>query len=138
MPGTQSQGRPALKITLNQVPAFAAEDMKAYLQGAPKCSLGPTLSGEPPTVESVEFGSCKELGNRLHVSIRPIDRWDGDAPVCFVVLRGPFHLTHISLPPGKVVYGLPWCDIVGEIYDAITGRLLVASVNAFKPNRPGF
>jgi hypothetical protein len=138
MSGTQPQGRPALKLTPHQVPAFTAEDMKAYLQGALQCSLGPTLSGEPPTVESVEFGSCKELGDRLQVSIRPVDRWDDDAPVCFVVLRGPFHLTGISLPPGKVVHGLPWCNTVGEIYDAMTGRLLVASVNAFKPNRPGF
>jgi hypothetical protein len=105
--------------------------MKAYLQGAPECSLGPTLSGEQPTVESVEFASVKELRERLHVYIGPSD----DALACFVMLRGPFHLTKISLPPGKVVYGIPWCNIVGEIYDAMTGGLLCASVNAFRPRR---
>ncbi|HLJ80244.1 MAG TPA: hypothetical protein VKT52_02080, partial [Ktedonobacterales bacterium] len=107
--------------------------MQAYLQGAPECSLGPTLSGEPPTVESVEFASVKELRERLHVYIGLAD----DALACFVVLRGPFHLARISLPPGKVVYGIPWCNVVGEIYDAMTGRRLCASVNAFKP-RPGW
>ena len=131
MSGAQPLGRPALKLTPGQVPAFTADDMKAYLRAAPECSLGPTLSREPPTVELVEFASVKELRERLHVWIVP----DDDAFVCFVVLRGPFHLTGISLPPGKVVYGLPWCNLVGEIYDAVTGRLLVRGVNAFKPRR---
>ena len=133
MSGAQLPVRPALKLTPGQVPAFTAEDMKAYLQGASECSLGPTLSGEPPTVESVEFASVKELRERLHVYIGPSD----DALVYFVVLRGPFHLTRISRPPGKVSYGIPWCNIVGEIYDAMTGGLLCASVNAFK-SRPGW
>jgi hypothetical protein len=133
MSGTQPPGRPALKLTPGQVPAFTAEDMKAYLQCAPECSLGPTLSGEPPTVESVEFATYKELRNRLSTFIG----LDDDALACFVVLRGPFHLTGISLPPGKVVYGIPWCNRVGEIYDARTGRLLVKGVNAFK-SRPGW
>ena len=133
MSRTQPPGRPALKLNPGQVPAFTAEDMRAYLQGAPECSLGPTLSGEPPTVESVEFASFKELKYRLNESIG----LDDDAPACFVVLRGPFHLTRISLPPGKVVYGIPWCNTVGEIYDASTGRLLVMGVNAFK-SRPGW
>jgi hypothetical protein len=131
--GSQLHGRPALKLRPGQVPAFTAEDMKAYLQGAPECSLGPTLSGEPPTVESVEFASVKELRERLRVWIGQ----DDDALACFVVLRGPFHLMRISFPPGKVVYGIPWCNIVGEIYDAMTGSMLCASVNAFK-SRPGW
>ena len=133
MSGAQLPVRAALNLTPGQVPAFTAEDMKAYLQGAPECSLGPTLSGEPPTVESVEFASVKALRERLQVWIGP----DDDAPVCFVVLRGPFHLTRISLPPGKVVYGLPWCNIVGEIYDSMTGSMICAGVNAFK-SRPGW
>jgi hypothetical protein len=133
MSDAQLPGRPALTLRSGHVPAFTAEDMQAYLRGAPECSLGPTLSGESPTVESVEFASVKELRERLHVYIGPSD----DALVCFVVLRGPFHLTQISLPPGKVVYGIPWCNIVGEIYDAMTGNILCHSVNAFKP-RPGW
>jgi hypothetical protein len=84
-------------------------------------------------VESVEFASVKELTERLHVWIGP----DDSAPVCCVVLRGPFHLARISLPPGKAVYGTPWCNIVGEIYDAMIGGLLCESVNAFK-SRPGW
>jgi len=54
-----------------------------------------------------------------------------DALACFVVLRGPFLLTLMSRPPGpRRSPGV--CEIVGEIYDASTGRLLVNGVNAFK------
>jgi len=133
MSGAQLSVRAALKLTPGQVPAFTAEDMKTYLQGVAECSLGPTLSGEPPTVESIEFASVKELRERLRVWISP----DDNTLVCVVVLRGPFHLTKISLPPGKVVYGIPWCNIVGEIYDAMTGALLCVGVNAFKSG-PGW
>jgi NarL family two-component system response regulator LiaR len=131
-PGSKPQVRPALKLNPGQVPAFTVEDMRAYLQGAPSCALGPTLSGEPPTVESVEFVSCKELRDRLHVHIG----WDDDALVCFVVLRGPFNPTMMSRPPGSRP-GSRYCERVGEIYDASTGRLLVTGAGAFK-QRPGY
>jgi hypothetical protein len=134
MSGTQPQGRPALKLTPHQVPAFTAEDMKAYLPGAPCCSLGPTLSGQPPTVESVEFASCKELRDRLHVYIGP----DDDALVCYVVLRGPFNLTGVSFAPGGH-HLPPFSETEEEIYDASTGRLLVAAAGSFKSwRKPGF
>ncbi len=132
MSSTQPHGRPALKVDPSQVPAFTAEDMKAYLQGAPSCSLGPTLSGQPPTVESVEFVGCKELTARLHVFIG----WDDDALVCHVVLRGPFNLTGISTPPGH--HPGPYvCETVQEIYDARTGRLLVKGAGP-PGRRPGW
>jgi hypothetical protein len=132
MSGIKPPRRPALKLIPGQIPAFTAEDMTAYLHGAPCCSMGPTLSGEPPTVESVEFASVKELRKRLNVWIAP----DDDALVCFVVLRGPFLLTMISVPPGARP-GPYFSDTVGEIYDARVGRLLCAGGNAFKP-RPGW
>lgn len=134
MSGTQPHGRPALKLNPGQVPAFAAEDMNAYLQGAPSCALGPTLSGQPPTVESVEFVSCKELTDRLNVYIGLAD----DAPVCYVVLRGPFLLSGISYPPGDH-HLPPFSETVEEIYDASTGRLLLVAAGSFKSwRKPGF
>ena len=137
MSGTQPQygspgpARSALKLNPSQVPAFTAEDMQAYLHGAPSCSLGPTLSGQPPTVESVEFVGCKELTDRLKVSIGLA----GNALVCYVVLRGPFHPT-MTLPPGAIPY-FRVCETAQEIYDASTGRLLVTGAGSFKP-RPGW
>jgi hypothetical protein len=108
--------------------------MTAYLQGAPSCWLGPTLSGEPPTVVSVEFAGCKELTDRLHVYIGLAD----DAPVCYVVLRGPFLLSNISYPPGTH-HLPPYSETEEEIYDASTGRLLVAAAGSFKSwRKPGF
>jgi hypothetical protein len=134
MSGAQPQDRPALRLHPGRVPAFTAEDMKAYLQGAPSCSLGPTLSGQPPTVESVEFVGCKELTVRLHVYIGLAD----DAPVCYVVLRGPFMLTGVSFPPGGH-HLPPFSETEEEIYDASTGRLLVHAAGSFKSwRKPGF
>ena len=132
MSGAEPHGRPALTLHPGQVPAFTADDMKAYLQGAPSCSLGPTLSGEPPTVESVEFATYRELRNRLNTFIGH----DDDALACYVVLRGPFLLRGISYPPGGH-RGPAFGEIVEEIYDASTGSLLVVAAGSFKP-RPGW
>lgn len=131
MANTQPHVRPPLKLTSKWTPSFTADDMKAYLQGAPECSLGPTLSGEPPTVESVEFVTCKELTDRIKVYIGP----DDDALVCYVVLRGPFLLSMMSLPPGADP-GPHFSERVIEIYDASTGRLLVSGVGPSR-RRPG-
>ncbi|HEX9036119.1 MAG TPA: hypothetical protein VF808_03925 [Ktedonobacterales bacterium] len=106
--------------------------MTAYLQGAPSSSFGPTLSGEPPTIETLEFAECKKLTDRLHLWIGLAD----DAPVCYVVLRGPFLLRNISLPPGHPG-GPAYSELVTEIYDASTGQLLVSCVGDGKP-RPGY
>jgi hypothetical protein len=78
-----------IKLNRGQIPAFTAGDMQAYPQTRPSCRLGPTHSGEPPTVESIEFATCRELRDRLHMDIGLFD----DAPACFVALRGPFLLT---------------------------------------------
>jgi len=131
MANTQPHVRPPLKLTSKWTPSFTADDMTAYLQGAPECRLGPTLSGEPPTVESVEFVTCKELTDRIKVYIGP----DDDALVCYVVLRGPFLLSMMSLPPGADP-GPHFSQTVIEIYDAGTGRLLVSGVDPSR-RRPG-
>lgn len=120
MSDIQPRRRTPLKLTPNKVPAFTLEDMEAYLLSAPVCPGGPTLSGQPPTIEILEFVGCKELTDRLNLYIGLPD----DAPVCHVVLRGPFHLKMISYPPGAV-QGLPVAETVEEIYDAQTGNLLV-------------
>src|SRR5690349_22113054 len=123
MSDTQLHRRPPLKLTSKWTPSFTADDMRAYLQGAPECSLGPTLSEQPPTIESVEFVTCKELTDRIKVYIGP----DDDALVCYVVLRGPFLLALMSLPPGANP-GPHFSERVLEIYDASTGTLLVSGV----------
>ena len=129
MSSTRPRGRSALKLTPNKVPAFTLEDMKAYLQSAPSCAGGPTLSGQPPTIDTLEYVGCKELTDRLNLFIGLPD----DAPVCYVVLRGPFLLTLMSYPPGAV-QGRPVSETVEEIYDARTGDLLVWSTGPSKPS----
>jgi hypothetical protein len=128
MPGTPPRGRSALKLTPNKVPAFTLEDMKAYLQSAPSCVGGPTVSGQPPTIDTLEFVGCKELTNRLNLSIG----LPGDKLICYVVLRGPFRLTMMSYPPGAIE-GIPVSETVEEIYDASTGNLLIWGTGPSKP-----
>ncbi len=123
MSDTQPRGHSSLKLTPGQVPAFTLEDMKVYLQSMPSCSAGPTLSGEPPIVETLEFVGCKELSNRLNLSIGLAD----DALVCYAVLGGPFQMKMMSLPPGAAA-GIRVSERVEEIYDASTGQLLVWGV----------
>lgn len=120
MSGIQPFARAPLKLTQNKAPAFTVAEMTSYLQSAPTCAGGPTLSGDPPIIETLEFVGCKELTKRLKLSIGLAD----DALVCFVVLRGPFLMTMMSLPPGATP-GPHFSHRVVEIYDASTGRLLV-------------
>ena len=129
MSGTQPRGRSALKLTPNKVPAFILEDMKAYLQSAPSCARGPTLSGQPSTIDTIEFVGCKELTDRLNLFIGLPD----DLLVCYVVLRGPFRLTLMSYPPGAV-QGIPVSETVEEIYDARPADLLVWGTGPSKPS----
>lgn len=120
MSGTQPSWRSALKLTPGKVPAFTADDMRSYLQSAPLSAGGPTLWGDPPTIETLEFMGCKELTDRLSLFIGLPD----DALVCYVVLRGPFWMTNVSYPPGSH-HGVGVSQTVQEIYDAGAGQLLV-------------
>lgn len=120
-------GRTPLRLTNGKIPAFTLEDMTAYLHSGPVCAGGPTLSGDPPTIETLEFVGCKELTGRLHTYIGLA----GDAPVCYAVLCGPFLLRGVSFPPGTV-HTAPISQRVEEIYDASTGRLMVWSAGPSK------
>ena len=113
-------GRAPLKLTTNTFPAFTLDDVREFLLSAPRSAGGPTVSGQLPTIETLEFVRCKELSDRLRLSIGLAD----DALVCYVVLRGPFQLTGMSFPPG-VFRGIPIAQTVQEFYDANTGRMLM-------------
>jgi hypothetical protein len=121
--------RSILRLTSKWAPAFTVDDMKSYLLSAPVSAGGPTLSGGLPTIETLEFVGCKELTDRLKLFIGLPD----DALVCYVVLRGPFRLAMMSLPPGTSYHGDPVSQTVEEIYDAGTGRLLVWGSGPSKP-----
>lgn len=101
-----------------------------HLLGAPCSAIGPTFLGMQPIVESLEFVKSGELRDRLRLFIQH----DDDALVCHVVLKGPFLARWISLPPGSPP-GPHFCYRLREIYDARTGRLIVAGDAADR--RPG-
>lgn len=88
-------------------------------------------TGDPPTIETLEFVSRDELTKRLNLFIGMGE----DTLVCYAVLRGPFLMTRMSLPPGSAP-GPHFSTTVLEIYDAATGRLLIWGGGPPRP-RPG-
>jgi hypothetical protein len=45
--------------------------------------------------------------------------------VCYVVLRGPFVLTNISIPPGMEMREIPIAETVVQGFDTRAGNLLI-------------
>ncbi len=64
------------------------------------CSWGPTLFGQPPAVQSLEFVGCKGLTDHLQAYIGLAD----DTPACYVVVRRRFNMSMTSLTPGTILY----------------------------------
>jgi hypothetical protein len=113
-------GHPAIKLTLlTGSQRFTVTDVKAYLSKHLFPS-GPTTTGKPATIRTIEFISSKKASLLIHNG--SIGLADTDQ-VCFVELYGPFTNTHVPVPPGANPY--PVTDIGVEIFDAQTGNLLL-------------
>src|SRR5947209_11182562 len=103
------------------------DDIRAYFT-THEFTLGPTVSGEPPSVVDIKFMTSKECSDMLYTWITSID----SRPVCYVKLRSPFRLTRMSMPPPRdgscrlvstVEYG-------EEVFDAVSGNPLMCSPGA--------
>lgn len=112
-------GVPAIIPKNNGTPAFTAADVNLYYLNH-SFSAGPTVSGAPPTVESVKFmtsGEARTLMKGEYIGI------PDSAMVCYVVLRGPFYPMNVSVPPGQAPPAI--LDTGIEVFDAHTGNLLL-------------
>lgn len=59
-----------------------------------------------------------------------------NAVVCFVLLKGPFHV-QVDLPPGTPAGADPTATEVGEVFDGHTGNLLEWGIlDSFAPRSP--
>ncbi len=102
------------------------EDIRAYFT-THEFMLGPTVSGEPPTVVDVKFMTSKACSDMLYTWITSVD----SRPICYVKLRGPFLFARRGPPPrdgerrpaSTVEYG-------EEVFDAVSGNLLMCSPGA--------
>lgn len=109
--------------TRTGTPAFTVSDVKNYINTHPFPG-GPTLSGKPLTITSVEFitsavASARLNGENIDVPATQL--------VCYVQLTGEYNPLYVSVPPG---FHLNTEDAATEIFDATTGNLLLLSVPA--------
>jgi hypothetical protein len=118
-PGTHSSGQASSGLIILMTPppgivsaARIRHDILTY--GFPG---GPTVSGKPPTIVKMELltvAQMRALGAEGMYGLADT------APVYFVLLRGPFVPSGISVPPGVKISTVQRGD---EIIDARTGRI---------------
>lgn len=117
---------PLVKVTAKSdsgSPAFTVTDVKNYVaeHGFPG---GPVIHGSSPTVVKVLFITARQASMVMHGE--SIGRPD-NALVCYVLLRGPFDTSYISVP--ITTQQTPTTrkpELFGEmLFDAQTGNLLV-------------
>jgi hypothetical protein len=115
-------GGPGIARTQQGIRAFTSVDVTHYITTHP-FPLGPTTTGKPPTIVSIEFITSKQASQRLlGESIGVPDT----AIVCYVKLSGPFTMSFAPHPPGAQV---PPSNTATEIFDAQTGNLLLVRSN---------
>lgn len=84
---------------------------------------GPMASGGVPTIIILQLMTSREASNLL--GGEDIGLPD-NAQVYFVVLRGPFVMENMHVPPGEQV---PAVDRGDEVFDAQTGNLLLWGID---------
>lgn len=121
--GNVSTGDFGIPRTRTGTPAFTVSDVRNYINTHPFPG-GPTLSGKPLTITSIEFITSAVASARLNgedIGVPP------GQLVCYVQLTGEYNPLDVSVPPG---FHLDTEDTATEIFDATTGNLLLLSVPA--------
>ena len=100
---------------------ITVEDVRAYVLTHP-CAGGKLVDGvDAPTIVDIREMTDKECSALTHTWITGVD----DRPVVYVKLRGPFILTGMSYPPGAGITRTPTVECVEEVFDAISGGLVM-------------
>jgi hypothetical protein len=113
-----SSGGYGIPLTQTGVPAFTSNDVAHYINTHP-FPLGPTTTGKPPTIVSIEFITSKEASQRMLGETLGLP---DTAIVCYVKLSGPFALSQAPVPAS--VHLAP-SNTATEVFDAQSGNLLI-------------
>lgn len=114
-------------------PDFTVEDVQAYLLLTASVPKLTPVQGAHLTIEEVSLISSKEATQRMGGESPGLP---DDAQVCFVLVKGPFHV-QIDAPPGYTGSADPIATEVGVVFDAHTGNLLEwAVLDAFQASSP--
>lgn len=97
---------------------LTSQDVTQYLQ-THLFAAGPTTTGKPPTIELIQLLTDVQASKKIGSSVG----LPNNAPVYYVLLRGPFIPVNVKLPPSEKPIGN--VDEGWEIFDAYAGNLLV-------------
>lgn len=97
-------------------PTVTEGDVRGFLAAHPKV-LGQLSPGGPIEVVAVRFLSSKEAGALAGIDFGRA----ADAPLCYVTLRGTFHISGPPSPQGRATTPLTRAHVV---FDARSGNLL--------------
>jgi hypothetical protein len=89
---------------------------------------GPTTTGNPSTILTLALVTSKEAATIMGGEQTGLP---DDAQVYYILLRGQFVLDYMSLPPpepGQPPMKVPTAETGDEVFDAMTGRVLVWGV----------
>lgn len=114
-------GVPAITPSQPGIPAFTIDDVKHYL-ASHSFEGGPTVDRSSYSIDTIQFLKAKQASVLMQGEVVGLP---DDALVCYTVLRGPFILQNVRMPPGEPIPATPIASRGVEVFDARTGNLLV-------------
>ncbi|MBA2285143.1 MAG: hypothetical protein H0W02_06660 [Ktedonobacteraceae bacterium] len=121
---------PHLNLALSQAskPTFTQADVAFYVghHGSP---VGPLVPGAHLTIPKIQFTTANQASQIMAGESIGIP---GNAPVCYVLLQGPFQATNVRLSPALAskLHGTPVVSRTELVFDGRTGNLLVWGIPA--------
>jgi hypothetical protein len=92
--------------------------VESYVQTHPFPG-GPTASGQAPPIMTLQLTTSQKASQIMGGEYVGLS---ANASVYYVLLKGPFVMKYIPVPPGVQI---PTANLVEEVFDAHTGNLLV-------------
>jgi hypothetical protein len=135
LPTNMEAGAPAITPHIHlaasqaNLPTFTQTDVVQYISqhGSP---AGPLMPGAHLTILKIEFTTARQASQLMEGEDMGIP---DNAPVCYVLLQGPFRATNMHLPPAsakKFPGGVPVVSRTELAFDGRTGNLLVWGIPA--------
>ncbi|HZU70054.1 MAG TPA: hypothetical protein VFA09_22475 [Ktedonobacteraceae bacterium] len=112
---------PHINLSKPNLPTFTAQDVEQYVSqtGSP---VGPLVKGAHLTFIKILFVTSSQASDIMGGEYIGLP---ANAPVCYVVIHGPFLGTNLHLSPSAHIKQPPVVDTTEIVLDGRTGNLLV-------------
>jgi hypothetical protein len=132
MPLGFSAIKPHINLAPSQAskPTFTQADVENFILKSNSSPAGPLVGGAHLTILEIEFTTAKQAAILMEGEDIGIP---DNAPVCYVLLQGPFKATGMHLSPeaaSKLHGRIPVAKRVDLVLDGRTGNLLVWGIPA--------